>query len=175
LSKQQWLALPAGLLTAASLFLRHDQAFYTIMSIFALVIALSFPRPESTSPTKLKHALLFWLVGIAIAFIPSIMIWWKIGALPEMFRQLILFPFATYRKTSSLPFPKLIARRSVLDTAIVLLFYIPPVVQAIAGLSLVQCLIRRRFALREATLSFLVVGRLCSISKWRPDRTRPTS
>jgi hypothetical protein len=101
--------------------------------------------------------LLFWLVGLAIALIPSIIVWWKFEALPEMFRQLILFPFATYRKTSSLPFPNLIARRSVLDTAVVLLFYIPPVVQAIAGLYLVQCLVRRRFRGREAILSFLLV------------------
>ena len=157
LSTQQWLGLPAGLLTAVSLFLRHDQALYTIVSIFALVIALRFARQDSVSRRNLKRVLLFWLVGIAIALIPAIIVWWKFEALPEMFRQLILFPFATYRKTSSLPFPKLIARRSVLDTAIVFLFYIPPVVQAIAGLYLVQCLVRRRFALREAALSFLLV------------------
>lgn len=157
LSKQQWLALPAGLLTAVSLFLRHDQAVYTMMSILTLVVALSFARPDPISRTNLKHALLFWLVGIAIVFIPSIMVWWKIGALPEMFRQLILFPLTTYRRTSSLPFPKLIARRSVSETAVVLLFYIPLFVQAIAGLYLVQRLVRCRLGLREAALAFLVV------------------
>jgi hypothetical protein len=156
LSKQQWLALPAGLLTAISLFLRHDQAAYTIISIFTLVVALSFARPNPISGTNLKRALLFWLVGIAVVFIPSILVWWKIEALPEMFRQLTLFPLTTYRKTSSLPFPKLIVRRSVLDTAVVLLFYVPPFVQAIAGLYLVQRLVRRRLGLREAALAFLV-------------------
>jgi hypothetical protein len=165
LSKQQWLAPPAGLLTAVSLFLRHDQAAYTIMSIFALVLALRFARRESTSATKLKHALLFWPVGIAVAFIPSIIVWWKIGALPEMFRQLILFPFATHRKTSSLPFPKLIARRSVLDTAIVLLFYIPSVVQAIAGLYVVQCLVPAVLLCAKPHFPFSSFGRRCSISR----------
>jgi hypothetical protein len=63
----------------------------------------------------------------------------------------------TYRKTSSLPFPKLIARRSVSETAVVLLFYIPLFVQAIAGLYLVQRLVRCRLGLREAALAFLVV------------------
>jgi hypothetical protein len=157
LSKQQWLALPAGLLTAVSLFLRHDQAIYTIMSIFALTIALSFARHDSVSRTNLKRVLPFWLIGIAIVFIPLVCVWWKIGALPEMFRQLILFPITTYRKTSSLPFPKLFARRSVLDTATVLLFYIPPLVQAIAALYLVQSILRRRFRQREAILAFLLV------------------
>jgi hypothetical protein len=85
------------------------------------------------------------------------MVWWKIGALSEMFRQLILFPLTTYRKTSLLPFPKLIARRSVSETAVVLLFYIPLFVQAIAGLYLVQRLVRCRLGLREAALAFLVV------------------
>jgi len=157
LSKQQWLALPAGLLTAVSLFLRHDQALYTITSIFALLIALHLRRHDSISRASLKRILLFWLAGIAIVFIPSIMVWWKLGALPETFRQLILFPITTYRKTSWLPFPKLIARRSVLDTATVLLFYIPPFVQAIATLYVLQSLFRRRFCRREAILIFLVV------------------
>jgi hypothetical protein len=157
LSQQQWLALPAGLLTAVSLFLRHDQAIYTIASVFALVTALSFARHDSVSQTNLKRVLLFWLIGVAIVFIPSIVVWWKLEALPEMFRQLILFPINTYRRTSSLPFPKLMVRRSVLDTATVLLFYIPLVVQAIAALYLVQSILRRRFHRREAILSFLIV------------------
>jgi hypothetical protein len=63
----------------------------------------------------------------------------------------------TYRKTSSLPFPQLMARRSVFDAATVLLFYIPPVVQAIAALYLAQSILRRRFHRREAILSFLLV------------------
>jgi hypothetical protein len=157
LSRQQWLAFPAGLLTAVSLLLRHDQAVYTMMSIFALAIALGLARGDSISGTNLKRALLFWLAGIAIAFIPAILVWWRIGALPEMFRQLLLFPFTTYRKTSSLPFPRLIVWRSVWETAVVLLFYLPPFVQAIAALYLLQSLVRRRFRRREAVLAFLVV------------------
>ncbi len=157
LSRQQWLALPAGLLAALSLFLRHDQAIYTIASAFALVTALTFARHDSVSQTNLKRGLLFWLIGVAIVSIPAIIVWWKLGALPEMFRQLMLFPISTYRKTSSLPFPKLMVRRSVLDTATVLMFYIPPAVQAIAALCLVPSILRRRFYRREAILSFLLV------------------
>jgi hypothetical protein len=156
-SWRQWLAVPAGVLSAISLFLRHDQAVYTVISILVLVIALSLARDGSISAKNLKNALLFWLAGIAIIFIPAILFWWRIGALPEMFRQLILFPFTTYRKTSSLPFPKLIEWRSVWKTAIVLLFYFPPFVQLIASLYVVRSIVSRRFRQREAILAFLIV------------------
>lgn len=156
-TKRTWLAFPAGLLTAASLFLRHDQAIYTIIALFALVIALHFSRNESISRNNLRRALLLWLSGIAIVSIPLLVAWWRIGALPEMFRQLIVFPFATYRKTSSLPFPRLFAQGSFLDTAQALLFYLPPLVQAIASLYIVQSIIRRRFRFREAVLTFFIV------------------
>src|SRR5438477_1101631 len=156
-SRQQWLAFPAGLLTAISLFLRHDQAAYTIMSIFVLATARGLVRGDAVPGTNLKHALLFWLAGIAIILIPASLVWWRIGALPEMFRQLILFPFTTYRKTSSLPFPRLIAWRSLWETSVVLLFYLPPFVQAIALLYLVRSSISRQFRRREAILAFLVI------------------
>ena len=157
-SSRQWLAIPAGALSAVSLFLRHDQAVYTMMSIVALTIALGLARDQSVPATNLKRALVFWLAGIAVVFVPAVLVWWKIGALPEMFRQLILFPFATYRKTSSLPFPGLIVWRPILETVVVLMFYLPPFVQAIAALYLVQSVVRRRFHRREAILCFLVVG-----------------
>src|SRR3984893_14118688 len=155
LSKQHWLAIPGGLLSGLSLFLRHDQSVYTIISIFMLATALSFVRADSISKTNVKRALLFWLVGIGVIAIPLIIIWWIIDALPEMFRQLIVFPFATYRKTSSLPFPKFTAATSILNTAVVLLYSLPLFVQAIAALYLVQSLFRGRFRPREAALLFL--------------------
>jgi len=156
-SRLQWLAFPAGVLNAVSLFLLHDQAVYTAVSILVLATGLGLAQGDSVPGTTLRLALLFWLAGIAIVFIPAILVWWRIGALPEMFRQLILFPFTTYRKTSSLPFPRLMVRRPVLQTAVVLMFYLPPLVQAIAALYLVQSGISRYFRRREAVLCFLLV------------------
>ena len=157
MTRRQWLAFPSGVLTAFSLFLRHDQAVYTSISIFALVIALRFARHDSVSKTNLKRPLLLWFAGIAIVVIPAIIVWWKLGTLPEMFRQLIVFPFATYRKTSSLPFPKITAGKTAAETAIVLLYYLPPVVQTIAALYLALSVVRCRFRLRESALAFLIV------------------
>jgi hypothetical protein len=156
-SKRHWLAFPAGLLTAASLFLRHDQAVYTMMSILALAIALGIARGDSISRADIKQALLFWLAGIGIVLIPAIFVWWRLGALPEMFRQLILFPFTTYTKTSARPFPRLFVWRSGWETTLVLLFYLLPLVQAIAAVCLIRSLISRQLRRREAILAFLII------------------
>lgn len=157
LSGRRWLAFPAGFITAVSLLLRHDQGVYTTISILALAIALALVRNDAISPRTLKRALLFWIAGIAIVFIPSVLVWWRIGALPEMFQQLILFPFTTYRKTSSLPFPTFMVHKSVLETAVMLLFYLPLLVQMIAAVYLGQSVARGRFRRREAVLVFLLV------------------
>jgi 4-amino-4-deoxy-L-arabinose transferase-like glycosyltransferase len=157
LSKRQWLAVPAGSLTAISLFLRQDQAVYTAMAIVVLVIALGFARDECIPRKNLRAALLLWLAGAMMIVIPLMLIWWETGALPEMFRQLVVFPFATYRKTSSLPFPRLFVERSFLDTATALLFYIPLLVQAAALIYVAQAIVRRRFRFREAVLTFFAI------------------
>jgi hypothetical protein len=156
-SSRQWPAFPAGLFTAASLFLRHDQATYTIISILVLVLALSFADTDPASRAKLKWTLLFWTAGIIIVTGPLTIVWWKIGAVPEMFRQLVLFPFATYRKTSSLPFPKITAGASIPEKAVVALYYLPLIVQGMAALYLGQSIVSRRFRLNEAILTFLFV------------------
>jgi len=153
-SKQRWLALPAGMLVVISALLRHDQAVYTAIAIIVWVIAMSFARTESPS---LQRLLFLWLGGIVMLGFPFLIIWWSIGALPETFRQLVVFPFATYRKTSALPFPVLLRQRSFLDAATALLFYIPPLVQSVAAIYVVQSIVRRRFHFQEALLMFLVV------------------
>src|SRR5262249_8132481 len=156
-STRHWLAFPAGVLTTVSLFLRHDQAVYTMASIVALTVALALARNDSVSETNLKPALLLWLAGIAIVLIPAIVICGSVGALPEMFRQLILFPFTTYRKTSSLPFPRFTVWQSIPKTPVVLLFYLPPIVQVIASLYVIRSVVSCRFGRREAVLTFLVI------------------
>jgi hypothetical protein len=157
LSNRQWLAFPSGLISAGSLFLRHDQAIYTIVSLVVLGVTSGAVRRDTVARGNLNRALRFWLLGMGVVSIPLIVIWWKIGAIPEMFRQLILFPITTYRKTSSLPFPRLSAAKSVVESATVLLFYIPLLVQAIAAVYLLQSLFRRRFRVREAVFTFFLV------------------
>ena len=155
--ERAWLAIPAGALTSMALLLRHDQAIYTMVALVVLIVALHLAPDSSFSKTNLRRFSYFWLGGIAIIFTPAVLIWWKIGALPEMFQQLVVFPFATYRKTSALPFPRISAGKTISERAIVFLYYLPPFMQAIAALYLGQSIFWRRFRERESILSFLLV------------------
>ena len=155
--QRPWLATPAGALASLALLLRHDQGIYTMAALLVLLVTLHFAPDASFSKTDLRRFFYFWLGGIAIILTPAILVWWKIGALPEMFRQLVVFPLATYRKTSALPFPRITAGKTISERAIVLLYYLPPFMQALAALYLGQSIFRRRFREREAMLSFLLV------------------
>ena len=121
------------------------------------MIALHFCADDAVPKIPLKRTILFWLLGIGVVVVPASVFWWKVGALPEMFRQLVVFPFATYRKTSSLPFPRVTAGKTAAEIAVVLLYYLPPVVQAIVTGYLTQSIFRRRFGFREGVLAFLLV------------------
>jgi hypothetical protein len=126
-------------------------------ALLVLLVAMHFAPDASFSKTNLRRFFYFWLGGITTILTPAILIWWKIGALPEMFQQLVVFPFATYRKTSALPFPRITAGKTLSERATLLLYYLPPFMQAIAALYLGQSIFRRRFREREAMLSFLLV------------------
>ena len=156
-SQRPSLAMFAGVLTSLALLLRHDQAVYTMAALVVLIVTLHFAPESSFSKANLRRLFYFWLSGIAIILTPAILIWWKIGALPEMFQQLVVFPFATYRKSSALPFPRITAGKTISERATVLLYYLPPFIQAIAALYLGQSIFRHRFREREAILSFLLV------------------
>ena len=154
LTKRRWLALAAGMLIVISGILRHDQAVYTAIAMVILMLALTFAQRKSRN---LRGVFFLSLTGIAIVGIPLLIFWWAIGALPETFRQLVVFPFATYRKTSALPFPLLFKQRSFLDAATAFLFYFPPLVQLVALIYVVQSIARSRFHFEQAVLFFFVV------------------
>lgn len=145
------------MLTAIALLVRHDQCVYTTIALLVFVLALNFTGDRATQLPKWKALVVWWLGGLAIIALPLFLLWWRLGAIPEMFRQLVIFPFATYRKTSALPFPTFGAAKSLFDTAVVTLFYLPGIVQTIALIYLVQSLIRRGFGRGEAGLLFLLV------------------
>ena len=155
--KRPWVALPAGLLSSVALLLRQDQGLYTMAALFVLLIALRFTPDASLSKPNLRRLFYFWLGGIAVILIPAILIWWKVGALPDMLQQLVVFPFATYRKTSALPFPSITAGKTISERAVVLLYYLPPLIEAIAAVYLGQSIFRRRFRQRTAVLAFFLV------------------
>jgi hypothetical protein len=129
---------------------------FTIVAMVAFAIALVFTGDRATQFARLKPLLIWFVGGITIIAVPLFVLWWRLGAIPEMFRQLVVFPFATYRKTSALPFPRFGGAKSAFDTAVVSLFYLPAVVQIIGLIYLVQAMARRRFGFGEAALLFLL-------------------
>src|SRR2546423_3407620 len=94
------------MVTAISILLRHDQAIYLVISFLVLSVAIKFATRSSAAPVKVGVPLLLWLTGAVGLLLPLIIYWQLQGALPEMWKQLIVFPLNTYARTSSLPFPK---------------------------------------------------------------------
>jgi hypothetical protein len=151
------LALPAGVLGAVSMLLRHDQGLYLAMSIAAYIVALKWTKgsDESASSWKLLGGL--WLCGMVLVFLPFGIYWLAVGALPEMFNQLVVFPMSMYAKTSSLPFPRFASAQSLVYNAAVSLYYLPPVVVGMAALWLAAQAVRKRFGVPEAKLAFVTL------------------
>jgi hypothetical protein len=153
---RRWLALPAGILSAAAVFSRHDQGLYLVLTFLALTGAMGFARTNSNPGAKWQQTFGLWLAGIAAASVLFLAFCWWRGALPDMFRQLVAFPFTTYRKTSSSPFPHFDPHVALQNNALALLFFLPPVASAVGTGWLLQRIWRRRFAEREAIVTFLV-------------------
>jgi len=156
-TNRRWLAVLSGMLVAISGLLRHDQTVYTFLSLLIFLGILMLLDDPAFPRKAMKRLTVFWLGGILVVAMPAFLFWWMIGALPESFRQLVVFPFATYRKTSALPFPRITAGRSLAERLVAFLFYLPLILQLSGAVYLVQRLWRRRFSFNEAVLAFLVV------------------
>jgi hypothetical protein len=152
-----WLAISAGLLTAASILFRHDQGAYSAIAILGYVVALSWVGRTGGSKPNLKPILVFWLGGIVLVFVPFLIYWLAVGAVSEMFRQLVVFPLTTYAKTSSLEFPRFASDQSFSVNAAVCLYYLPPIVELPAAVWLVVRVVRKRFSAKEAKIAFITL------------------
>jgi hypothetical protein len=151
----QYLAFPAGLFTGSAMFLRQDQGFYMLVSLAVYLIALKLAQRQDLAPRNLKLPVMLWLGGIAAVVIPLGVYWVCVGAVSEMFRQLVLFPLTTYSKTSALPFPSLRSGFTHGSEVSVLLYYLAPVI-VIPGAVALAWLARKRFGSREAKYTLLL-------------------
>ena len=147
----------AGLACAASLVLRQDLAIYLIVAIFAYSVALSFATRGKGNSLNPMELLLFCFIGMFAVLLPLIVYWVTAGILPDLFRQLVLFPLTTYSKTSSVPFPRLASAGSMAQKALAVAYFVPPAIDLVMALWLgrkVQC---GQFSPREAGILFLLV------------------
>src|SRR6266446_5337323 len=157
LAQRRWLAFCAGIVTSLSVFLRHDQGLYLVITIAVLTIALRCAADSGIAASKLKTVFAFWLAGAGIVATGLAILWLGEKALPEMCKQLVVFPITTYAKTSSRSFPKFNAQWPLPLNAITLLYYVPPVLAGAAAGRIIWQVMHGRFRRREAILTFLAV------------------
>jgi len=153
----RYYALIAGMLSGASMLFRHDQGLYTVISIFVYILTLRYTDHSHSVALKpdLKRLAFFWISGMALVFLTSGIYCLIVGAIPEMFKQLILFPITTYAHTSSLPFPRFESDRVLSYNAMVFLYYLPPLIDALAIIWIFAQKMKGRFSLNETKLLFI--------------------
>jgi hypothetical protein len=157
LAQRRWLAFCAGIVTALSVFLRHDQGLYLCVSIAVLTVALRYAADSRIAKSELKTIFGVWLAGAGVVATALVIFWHEEKALPEMFKQLVVFPMKTYVKTSARPFPMFNAQSPLAQNAMTLLYYVPPVLAGLAAVWIIGQTMHRRFLRREAFLAFLAV------------------
>jgi hypothetical protein len=155
LRRSPTLAFPAGLMMAASILLRHDQGLYLLLSILVFSLAAHYAQDERFA--NVWTSLRFMASGISTVILPAGIYWTFQGALPEMFRQLIVFPLTTYPKTSLLPFHGFTFALPFSRNGVVALYYLPPLLVLVAAAWLIRRILRREFYSREAILTFFIV------------------
>jgi hypothetical protein len=151
------LALLSGIFTGASLLLRQDQGVYLIISIVAYIAILRKIAVDPASKSSTTKLALGWIVGIALVLLPCAILWAVEGALPAMFRQLVLAPLTTYAKTSSAPFPRFSLLTSPAQDVLINLFYCVPFVVILCVIGLRRQVRKRGWSLRETRLAFATI------------------
>jgi 4-amino-4-deoxy-L-arabinose transferase-like glycosyltransferase len=155
-ARRPWLALAAGVMTAASMLLRQDQGLYLAFSILLYTAVLWRTKAGLVSRAALGRAFGLWLAGLAAGLLPFAVWWGVAGAWPEMFRQLVVFPLTTYPKTSALPFPAFRSRMPLAQNASAALCYLPPLVGILVALWLWKQIRRNGCQWREARIVFIL-------------------
>jgi hypothetical protein len=152
-------AISSGVLTAISIFLRHDQGFYLAVSIAAYLWLLRYVRKEAVPAQIRERVFIFWISGAALVIVPLLAIWSCQGAFPDMVKQLLIFPMTTYWKTSSVPVPHFSARLLSAENAIVIvcLYLFPPVVTFVSAVRLARRIRRQSFDSEAALLAFFLI------------------
>ncbi|HEV2392630.1 MAG TPA: glycosyltransferase family 39 protein [Verrucomicrobiae bacterium] len=156
LGRRRYLAFPAGCLAGCTVLLRQDEGFYLAVSTLVYSLALNYARGVPISKPEMKRVVAFWASGLIAVLLPFGIYWTAKGALPDMFKQLVVFPLTIYAKTSSSPFPSVSSGLTFGPQAYLVLYYLAPLVEILAALELARRFARGRFGLQEATLTFLV-------------------
>ena len=150
-----WCGL-AGVTTACTLLSRHDQGAYLIASILAYALALHRAKWRGRE-IRPGGVLATWGLATVVPLLFAGIYWLASGALPGMYRQLVLFPLTRYAKTSSLPMPAWHAGLPAAQVVLTALFYLAPVVGLLVAVWLMRRVLGGRFAVEHARGVLLLV------------------
>jgi hypothetical protein len=151
-NRRRWAFL-AGITTAIIILSRHDQGFYFIIAVLIYALLIKFYL-KSISPGRL---LCFWILGVLAVMIPLLTYWLFYGALPDMYRQLVVFPLYNYSRTSSLPYPVFKLDLPLRKNMVTGLFYLLPIIEFLAAIWLIKKIIRRQFSACHTHAAFILV------------------
>jgi len=155
-------AIAAGIVTALVFLLRQDQGGYLMIAVFAYLLALRLAKCQTPPQVRPFRLLLFWLAGLAAVLLPLLYYWYQQSAMPAMYEQLVLFPLTVYKTTYAYPMPVIDFNQPLKQNLLTVPFYLSPVVCGIIVLWLLTLLLRRRFNIHHARLTFFVVLALSS-------------
>ncbi len=151
--RRRWAFL-SGVTTALTILSRHDQGVYLVVAVLTYVLITRIAiRKKSNS----NNLLGFWAVGTAAIILPLTMYWTISGALPYMFRQLVISPLTTYAKTSSLPFPVFKSSLPLHVNLFIGLMYLSPTIEGLMAIWLITLVIRGRFNAEHSPIAFILI------------------
>ncbi len=153
---RDWWAFSAGVITALAIISRHDQGFYLSVAVLVYGLALKFAKSETIENQRPGQMLGLWAAGTAVIILPLGIYWLACGAIPYMFRQLVVFPLTRYAKTSSLPMPRFDFNLPLRQNAATGLFYLPVILEGLAAIWVLRCLFRRRFYVEHSRVVFVL-------------------
>jgi hypothetical protein len=143
--KKPYLLFLSGFTTAVTIISRHDQGFYSVLAIMACIAILSLKIDVANRIPVLK-CVSCWIGGILVLIVPFGM--WSVynGSAHYMLEQLVLFPFSTYGKTSSIPMPKFDWSQDLSLNVFNSFFYVTPLVTLSTILICIVRIVRNKTA-----------------------------
>lgn len=149
-------AFLAGVVNALVMLCRQDQGFYLLIAVLGYIAALKLAKRTGAPKAAAGKLLGCWAAGIAVIILPLGIYWLVSGAMVPMIKQLIIFPFTTYTKTSGLS--KIWHSQDVPLVQIIraALFYLPILLAAITLIWLLVKIIRRRYYEEDSKVVFIL-------------------
>lgn len=103
--KKRWLAI-SGILTGITVLFRQDFGAYVFIAECLAIFIFIYKKSEAKN--KILSAVkecLFYVLSVFIVIFPAIFYFLSNSALPDLIRDIVIFPVTIYPKVRAIPFP----------------------------------------------------------------------